>query len=103
MNLLTGISANIFATACTDKYAVGPEPAIFGIMGGLIGAYLYLWEQIHLITCYKIGGCCLLVFLTLMGILLVTATAKPYNVYTNLLQLEYPDTFGIMNGLLYGS
>lgn len=44
--LLTGMSANIFATACSDKYAAGPEPAIFGMLGGLIGAFLYHWEKI---------------------------------------------------------
>ena len=68
---LTGFSANLFATACSDKYAAGPEPAIFGILGGIIGAYLHQWEYIQLVTCFKIGAFCLILVVTVLAIFLM--------------------------------
>ena len=100
--LLTGFSANALATACTDRYAAGPEPALLGLLGGLMAMYLFLWERIQVILCYKVGGCCLLVFATCISVFVTVMIAQPYNTYMKLHMIEYPDTFGLMGGLLYG-
>ena len=41
-----GIFANLFGAAATDYYATGPEPMIFALLAGLIGMYLFYWENI---------------------------------------------------------
>mmetsp|Transcript_19973 Transcript_19973/g.26961 ORF Transcript_19973/g.26961 Transcript_19973/m.26961 type:complete len:130 (-) Transcript_19973:1554-1943(-) len=73
--LLTGTSANALATACTDCYAAGPEPAIFGLLGGIIGMYVFHWEHLQLITVLRVGGCCLLVGLAAICLYLAVMVA----------------------------
>ena len=41
-----GVMANTFAAAVSDWNAAGPEPMIFGMLGGLICLYLYYWDSI---------------------------------------------------------
>jgi len=65
----TGVSANLFAVACSELNATGPAPAIFGVLGGIIGIYVYYWPFIFLPLWRKAAGCLILVFLAVLGLL----------------------------------
>lgn len=47
--ILTGVSANLFAIASTDRYAAGPEPVIFGLLAGFLALFIFHWDQIELL------------------------------------------------------
>ena len=97
-----GISANIFGAITTDWYAAGPEPMLFGQLGGIIAMYLFYWDYIKCHWCKKVCGCCGLIVLILIGAYLVTALSLPYEEYTNLLKIDHPDTFGCIGGFIFG-
>ena len=50
----SGISANIFAATVDDEYACGAEPAMFALLAGLIGMYVYYWERMGNDWCRKL-------------------------------------------------
>ncbi len=41
-----GLVANVFGAATSDWYAAGPEPMIFGMIGGIISLYTFYWDRI---------------------------------------------------------
>ena len=55
-----------------------------------------------MVTCFKIAALCLLLLSTIVAVFLIAMIAQPYNNYFSLNEIEYPDTFGIMGGILYG-
>lgn len=87
-----GISANIFGAAITDWYAAGPEPVIFGQLGGFIAAYIFYWDYIQCACCFKMCGCFGLVFLILACSYIFVAIAQPLRDSTQAIKIAYPDS-----------
>ena len=100
--LCVGICANLFASTINDWYAAGPEPAMFGMIAGLIGMYVYYWEKMGNDWCRKVCGLFLMIFLLVIGIFFLTAMAEPYKNYTKAFRISYPDGAGLMGGCFFG-
>ena len=97
-----GISANLFAATLTDDYAVGAEPVIFAMLGGLLGMYVYYWDRMGEDFCRKACMLFIFVILIVIGIFFLSSFAAPYSNYSRLYSLSYPDTSGFLGGVLFG-
>jgi len=97
-----GISANIFAAAIDDEFACGAEPAMFALLAGLIGMYVYYWDRMGNDWCRKLCGLFMCIFLLVIGIFFLTSVAQPYKDWTDKYHIRYPDSMGFFGGALFG-
>jgi len=49
--LIVGICANLFAASVEDRYATGVEPAMVGLMCGVVASYIYHWDRLPMEWC----------------------------------------------------
>jgi membrane associated rhomboid family serine protease len=99
---VVGISGNFLAATVDDKYATGAEPAMFGMLAGLIGMYLYYWPRMGDDWCRKVCGFFMMILLLVIGIFFLTSFAAPYKTYTKFYMISYPDSMGFFGGALFG-
>lgn len=97
-----GILANMFGAATTDYYATGAEPAIFCMLVGLVGMYVYYWDRMGEQTCQKICGLIMLIVIIVVAIFILTTFAEGVSTYSKLARIVYPDSTGFFGGALFG-
>ena len=100
--LAVGISANVIGAWGTSWYATGPEPAIYGELGGLIGAYIFYWNNILCSCCQKILGFFGLLVLTAFAVFVMVASTESMRGYSQALRIALPDTWGCIGGFICG-
>ena len=104
---ISGIGGTLFAATYSDLYAVGPEPAILGMTAGLIGWFIFNWNQFeredqckefHHRLCFMI-----LLFL-IVGIMIyfIYSSGQVYLKYATIYKFNIPDGIGMMGGFIYG-
>lgn len=97
-----GICVNIFGASLTSWHAVGPEPVIFGMLSGLIAAYIFYWDHVQFGCCNKLLVLIALMLLMGASIFIQNAIAAPFKKYHKAVYIDFPDSYGSLGGGLLG-
>jgi len=105
--LISGIGGTLFAATTSSYYAAGPEPAMFGLVAGLLGWFMFNWEAFDRNNeecTFGCKVCCFFLVLIIIGLMIyfMISMSEPYALYANMYDFAIPDTYGALGGFLYG-
>lgn len=100
--IIACIGPQIFAACASGNYALGSDPVIFAILGGMFSVMLVYWPRLGEDTCSKICPIFMLVFILIITILLMSGHSAMSARFTKAIYVAHPDIFGIIGGFLYG-
>ena len=103
--LIAGIGGTLVGAIASDDYAAGAEPAMFGMVAGLLGWYMFSWNSFDETQCsFGQRLCYFLLLILIVGFLtyFLLASAKPYEAYARRLDFAIPDGGAALGGFIYG-
>ena len=100
--LITVAGANIFASAMTYQYAVGPEAIVYGMFAGLIAMFIVYWDKLGENTSRKICLLFIVVLLMVLSIMILQRPSKVGKAFASALFLSYPDIPACLGGCMFG-
>ena len=102
--LIAGIGGTLFATCGTPLYAAGPEPAMFGLVAGLLGWFMFYWDSFEDRCDFGQRICCFLMMVLVVVVLIYVMIMQqmPYALYGKAHKFAMPDTYAALGGFIYG-
>ena len=104
--LTCGVGGTLFGAVASSSYAAGPEPAMFGMLAAILGAFLMNWEAMGAELSFGQRLCCFVLHLLAVGagiyFLTVLSGSTMPPLYAKLLKFASPDAYAGFGGFLYG-
>lgn len=96
------IGSNIFGAVCSSDYTVGSDPIVFSLIGCLFSMLAFYWHRLG--EGWKIKLCTVISLVTILvvAIMIMVSTGTQYKKYSATYNFDYPDTFGIIGGFIFG-
>lgn len=94
------IGGNIFGCLLSNKYALGSDVAIFGMIGGLLALIIVNWSKMK-----GQDQCCaviMILFLVIVQIMLMVQAGQYGKAFAIVYSFEIADTWGAMGGFFSG-